>query len=97
MRKWNINVWDLTVSIALISAALYLPVYFLLLPKQIAIAPWDAIATQAFYQGIVVVIVAMMLYMRAVAALGPSKVGLCMAVVPAHFRHRRGYAASMSP
>jgi drug/metabolite transporter (DMT)-like permease len=83
VRKWKISVWDVTVGNALISAALYLPIYFLFLPKQIMAAPLSAIAMQSFYQGFMAVIVAMILYIRAIIALGPSKVGLCMAMVPA--------------
>jgi len=82
VRKWKINAWDVTIGSALITAILYLPVYFLWLPKNIAAAPFETIALQAFYQGFMAVIVAMVLYMRAVASLGPAKIGLFMALVP---------------
>jgi len=82
VRKWRIDAWDVTIGSALITAILYLPVYFFLLPKNIAAAPFATIALQAFYQGIMAVIVAMVLYMRAVASLGPTRIGLCMALVP---------------
>ena len=83
VRKWNVSPWDATTGSALISACIYLPIYWLFLPKQMALAPWDIIAIQAFYQGIMAMIVAMVFYMRAVRIMGPSKVGLCMALVPA--------------
>jgi len=82
VRKWRINAWDVTIGSALITAIIYLPIYAFLLPKNISAAPWGTIALQAFYQGVMAVIVAMILYMRAVATLGPSKVGVCMALVP---------------
>lgn len=82
VRKWQIDAWDVTIGSALITAILYVPVYVLWLPKNIATAPWSMIGLQAFYQGIMAVIVAMALYMRAVKWLGPSKIGVCMAMVP---------------
>ena len=68
---------------ALLAALIYLPVYALLLPKGITLVPLSAIVTQAFYQGVLVVIVAMLLYMQALARLGPTQLGAAMATVPA--------------
>jgi drug/metabolite transporter (DMT)-like permease len=82
LRKWKVGVWDAMISCVLVTAFLYMPVYLLLLPKHIMIASWHMIAIQAFYQGFMAVIVAMILYLRAVEALGPSKVGVFMALVP---------------
>lgn len=83
VRRWQIAPWDATVSCALLTALAYLPIYALLLPKQLSEASWTLLITQSIYQGIIVVIVAMVLYMKAVAALGPSRVGALMALVPA--------------
>lgn len=82
VRKWQVGAWDATVALALISAIIYLPVYALFLPHQMALAPWHTIALQAFYQGFMAMIVAMIFYLRAMRAMGPSKVGLFMAMVP---------------
>lgn len=83
IRKWRIGVWDSVIGSALATALMYLPVYILLLPKHIMDTPLSMIAIQAFYQGVMAVIVAMVFYMRALTALGPSRLGLCMALVPA--------------
>ena len=80
--KWKVAPLDATVGLALISAALYLPVYVLFLPKAISIAPWHAIILQGLYQGLMAMVVAMIFYMRAMKAIGPTKLGLCMAMVP---------------
>jgi drug/metabolite transporter (DMT)-like permease len=82
VRKWQVAPLDATVALALLSAVLYLPVYGLFLPRHIALASWGTIAFQAFYQGVMAMIVAMIFYMRAMKALGPSSIGLFMALVP---------------
>jgi len=81
-HKWHISARDSTIGGALIAAIVYMPIYLLFLPKGIDAAPLATIALQAFYQGVLVVIVAMVLYMRAVNSLGPARIGLCMAMVP---------------
>jgi len=83
VRKWKIGAWDATIASALISAAIYLPVYWAALPHHLHEASWNAIIIQGFYQGVMAAVVAMVLYMRALKGLGPSKLGLCMALIPA--------------
>lgn len=83
VRRWGYAPAETTIAVALLSALFFLPVYFWLLPKGIAAAPLSAIITQAFYQGVLVAIVAMVLYMQALARLGPLKLGTAMATVPA--------------
>jgi len=82
VRHWQVSVWDATIGCAMVSAAIYLPIYLLFIPGNISAAPWDAILLQGFYQGIMAMVVAMVFYMRAVKALGPTQVGLFMALVP---------------
>ena len=83
VRRWQVAPWDATLGVGLVSAALYLPVYVLWLPHNLAAASLSTIALQAAYQGVLAVIVAMMFFMRAVAILGPPKVGTLMALIPA--------------
>ncbi len=83
VRRWQVSPWDATLGVALVSAALYMPVYLLWLPKQISQVSWGFLAFQAAYHGIIVVIVAMLFYMRAMVILGPTRVGTLMALVPA--------------
>ncbi len=83
VKKWGYSPWETTLGVALMSALIYLPIYALLLPKGITLVPLSAIIMQAFYQGFLVVIVAMMLYMQALARLGPTQLGAAMATVPA--------------
>jgi drug/metabolite transporter (DMT)-like permease len=83
VRRWGYAPAETTVGVALLSALVYMPVYLLLLPKGVAAAPWSAVLLQAFYQGVLVAIVAMILYMQALARLGPLRLGTAMATVPA--------------
>jgi drug/metabolite transporter (DMT)-like permease len=83
LRRWQIRPWDAATGVAVGSALVYLPVYLLWLPSNMAAAPWPEILLQAGYQGVLVVIIAMVLYTRAVADLGPTRVSAIMATVPA--------------
>lgn len=83
VRRWGYAPVETTIGVTLISAVVYLPVYLLLLPKGIAHAPLSAIVLQSLYQGVLVAIVAMVLYMQALSRLGPLKLGTAMATVPA--------------
>lgn len=82
MRRWRYDPWMLTRFVALGSAAIYLPVYWLWLPKQLSAAPWSQILIQALYQGIGPTIVAMMLFLKAVSILGAERTGAMIALVP---------------
>lgn len=83
VRRWGYSPVETTIGVTLLSAVLFLPVYYFLLPKGISHAPMSAIVTQAFYQGVIVAIAAMVLYMQALSRLGPLRLGTAMATVPA--------------
>jgi len=82
IKRWQITPWQATVSLAMITCIIYLPVYIILLPKNIALGLWQDIALQAFYQGFMATIVQMIFYVQAVRLIGPSAMGSMMAIVP---------------
>lgn len=82
LRAWRLTPWLATVVVVVITALLYLPPYFLVLPKGLAEVSWQTIAVQAIYQGILATIVQMLFYVRAVQLLGASRMGALMALVP---------------
>jgi drug/metabolite transporter (DMT)-like permease len=82
-RHWKVGPMASLTGVALVTAALYLPVYLLFLPKQISVAPMSTIVTQVIYQGIIATTIAMWLYIRAQEIIGPSTVGAFMAMIPA--------------
>ena len=82
LRRWQVPAWDATAGVALLSALLYLPLWAWLLPSRLDAAPAGEVALQSLYQGVLVVIVAMVLFVRAQAALGPLRLNMFMAMVP---------------
>lgn len=83
VRRWGVAPVETTIGVTLLSALCFLPVYALLLPKGLPQTPWPTVLLQGFYQGVLVAIVAMVLYMQALARLGPLRLGTVMATVPA--------------
>ena len=81
-KRWGYSPWTLTSAVALFSAVLYLPIYALWLPKQLAAAPLSMIVTQSLYQGVVATILAMLAYLRAIAILGTERAAAVLALVP---------------
>jgi len=82
IKRWGISAWQATVSLAVITCIIYLPVYLAFLPKKISMTLLPDIAVQAFYQGFMATIVQMIFYVRAVQIIGPSSMGSMMAIVP---------------
>ena len=83
IRRWQIAALRGAVTLTLLSALLYLPLYWLYLPGQISQAGWQDILLQGVYQGVIAAVLAMLLYLHAVATIGPSAMGALMALVPA--------------
>lgn len=83
VKKWQVDPVATTVGVGLWSAALFLPIYLLLLPKDLSVVPWQELALQGVFHGIFVVIIATWLYMEAMKTLGPTRLGAVMALVPA--------------
>ncbi|PCJ35626.1 MAG: EamA family transporter [Moraxellaceae bacterium] len=82
INRWNITPWQATVSLALITCIVYLPIYLIWLPKNISTHLIQEIMVQAFYQGFLATIVQMLLYVRAVQLIGAAHMGSMMAIVP---------------
>lgn len=82
IKRWDITPWQVTVSLAVITFIIYAPVYMVFLPKAISVASWNDILLQGFYQGFMATIVQMILYVKAVQAIGPSSMGAMMSIVP---------------
>lgn len=82
-RAAQLHPWDLTIGSVLMSALIFIPIYWLFLPKLITSASWEAIALQGIYQGVLVVIIAMLSFMAALKHLGATRLGAVMALVPA--------------
>jgi drug/metabolite transporter (DMT)-like permease len=82
VKKWPHDAWLLTRFVALASALVYLPIYVLWLPKGLDQVSTGMLVFQGLYQGIGPTIVAMILFLRAVAILGAERTGALVAMVP---------------
>ncbi|MFT6122501.1 MAG: drug/metabolite transporter (DMT)-like permease [Oleiphilaceae bacterium] len=82
INRWKILPWEATVSLALITCVVYMPVYFMYLPKNISTDLLHDIGVQVVYQGFLATIVQMLFYVRAVQLIGVANMGSMMAIVP---------------
>lgn len=82
IRHWRIGALQATLSIALWSAPVYLPVWWLLLPSTLEQASLGGALYQMAYQGLGAVILAGLLFTRAVTALGGATTTSITALVP---------------
>ncbi len=82
IRRWQIPPWTVTITVAMLAALVYLPIYLVALPKSIGSASLGEIALQAAYQGVLAAVIQMVIYIRAVELLGPTRMGVLVALVP---------------
>jgi drug/metabolite transporter (DMT)-like permease len=82
IKRWNITPWQATVSLAIITCIMYMPVYVLWLPKNLSSNLLEDIVLQMAYQGVMATIIQMYLYVKAVQLIGVSPMGALMAIVP---------------
>jgi drug/metabolite transporter (DMT)-like permease len=82
VRRWGVSAVQATLAAAFWAAPVYLPVWWFLLPSNIAAVPAGPIAFQFLYQGILAVLVAGFLFTRAVTAIGAPRTTTITALVP---------------
>lgn len=82
MRRSGLEAMHAAAIVSVVSAVVYLPVYLLFLPHQLSATPWSAIIGQTLFQGIVVSIVSLVAYARAVNILGASLGASFASLVP---------------
>ncbi|REH36640.1 EamA-like transporter family protein [Paraperlucidibaca baekdonensis] len=82
LRYWQTRAFDVTLGVVAFSLLVYVPVYVVFLPKALAQASWGDIALQGFYQGGIVVCVAMWTFAKATELLGAVRVAVIMSAVP---------------
>jgi drug/metabolite transporter (DMT)-like permease len=82
LRRWKFPPLEATIAVTLLAAILYLPVYAVALPKHIMQVPWQTSLAFGLFQGILVAIVQMIFYTRAVHYLGASRVAMLASCVP---------------
>lgn len=80
--RWGYSAWTLTRVIVFASSIVYLPIYFLCLPKNLAEVPLSITLFQGVYHGLIATIVAMLTYLKAVSILGTERAAAILALVP---------------
>jgi drug/metabolite transporter (DMT)-like permease len=82
VRRTGIDGMHAAALVSVVSMVVYLPVYLLFLPHGLASTPWSAIIGQTLFQGIVVSIVSLVAFARAVSILGASLAASFASLVP---------------
>lgn len=82
VRRAGIAALHATAIVAVGSAVLYLPVYFMILPRQIAAAPLPDVLAQAGFQGLLVSVFAVFAFNRSAELLGPVAGAALPALIP---------------
>lgn len=82
MRRSGLPAMHAAAIVSVVSMIVYLPIYLLFLPHQLGGTPWSAIVGQTVYQGIVVSIISLVAYARAVNILGASLAASFASLVP---------------
>ncbi len=82
-RKWNVTPLRSAAIVATFTFAIYTPIHLLFLPSGLLEAPWEEIAAQWVFQGLIVFMGSTLGYPRAVAALGATPTATAVAIVPA--------------
>lgn len=83
MRQAELDPLHVAALVSTGSLVIYLPIYLALYGTRLARLPLAEIAVQAIFQGVLVTIVSLLLYGRAVAILGASGGAAFGALVPA--------------
>jgi drug/metabolite transporter (DMT)-like permease len=82
VRHWRLPALGTTLTIAVVGAPVFLPIWYLMLPSRMEAAPIGAILVQVAYQGFLSSVIAGVLYTTAVARIGPASTTLIGALVP---------------
>lgn len=83
VRRWQIRPHHGIFGIATFASLIYLPIYFLLLPKGIYAAAWGDIVLQSVYQGIIAALLAAGMFSYAIHKIGACEASMMLALVPA--------------
>jgi len=82
IKRWNVRAFDVTLGVVATSALIYLPTYVVFLPKNIGEVAWSQSLLQAFFQGFMVVCVALWSYAKAAELLGAVRAVIFLSATP---------------
>lgn len=82
LRKWEFTAWQAMVNLAIWSAILYLPVYFLFATPELEQVKTHHLIIQTVFQSVFVVIIATLSYAKAIEKIGVFKAGTIANIAP---------------
>ena len=83
VRGWGITAFQSLIIVNGVNLALYVPLWLLFLPSNLAATPWPEIALQGVYQGIVAAFFASIMIAHAARMLGGMRQAAMMSGAPA--------------
>ena len=81
-RRWALTPWQVVCTVGIWAGLVYLPIWAIALPSHLAQVPIGVSLFQAFMQGLMVTVVSVVLYTRALMLLGAERVSLVTALTP---------------
>ena len=81
-RAWDVDAFQATALVSVISMLLYLPLYFIWGTPGILSAPVSEIVFQSLFQGVFAAILALLFYTKAVTVLGATRGSIFGGLVP---------------
>lgn len=82
VRGWRIGALESLITVNGLNLLFYIPVWLIFLPSNIANAPWQEIALQGVYQGIIAAFIASILIAYAARTLGGTRQAAIMSGAP---------------
>ena len=82
LKQWKLSAWHAMTGVAILSAIIYIPVYLIFLPKNLADATFAHLAIQTVFHGIFVVMIATLAYIEAIKRLGAFQTGSIVTLAP---------------
>jgi len=83
VRGWRIGARESLIAVLGLNALVYLPLWWFFLPSNILVAPWQEIALQAVFHGLIAAFLAGMLIAYAARTLGSTRQAAIMSGAPA--------------
>lgn len=87
LRRWNVTILQAIIAVPTISSAVYIPIWLLFLPSGLLqfdnFPPWQEVALQTVYQGIVASFIVVMLVTRATRSISATTMAVLLAGSPA--------------
>ncbi|MEP4378341.1 MAG: DMT family transporter [Alphaproteobacteria bacterium] len=87
LRRWNVTILQAIIAVPTISSAIYIPVWLFFLPSGLLqfdnFPPWQEVALQTVYQGIVASFIVVILVTRATRSISATTMAVLLAGAPA--------------